>query len=95
VRWSAPATLPGGGLRLGRRSVLEHAALVFGHLPSVTLDRISIIVAGNLVTARGRYRTCSGQGVDFVDQLRVRDGRIAALHGALRAEQVRNLMRAR
>jgi ketosteroid isomerase-like protein len=93
VRWSSPATMPGGGMRRGRRAVLEHAALVFDSLPSVVVDRVETIVSGEFVTVRGRYQTPDGARVDFVDHIHVKAGRIVALRGNMRAEQVRSLTR--
>ena len=93
VRWSSPATLPGGGMRRGRRAVLEQAALVFERFPSVVVERMSIHAVGDWATVRGRYRTDDGRRVDFVDRIHVTDGRIAALRGTMRADQVRGVVR--
>jgi ketosteroid isomerase-like protein len=93
VRWSSPATLPGGGVRRGRRSVLEQAELVFERFPPVVLERVACDVVGDFVTVRGRYRAPNGRRVDFVDHIHVKDGRIAALRGSMRAEQVRGVTR--
>jgi ketosteroid isomerase-like protein len=93
VRWSSPATLPGGGVRRGRRAVLEQAALVFARFPSVVVERMSVHVVGDWATVRGRYLTDEGRRVDFVDRIHVKDGRIAALRGNMRADQVRGVVR--
>jgi ketosteroid isomerase-like protein len=93
IRWSSPATLPGGGVRRGRRSVLEQAALVFESFPSVVLDRAETVVSGEFVTVRGCYRTPDGRRMDFVDHIHVRAGRIVALRGSMRPEQVRSVTR--
>jgi ketosteroid isomerase-like protein len=93
IRWSSPATLPGGGIRRGRRSVLEQAALVFESFPIVVIDRVETVVSGEFVTVRGRYRTPDGRQMDFVDHIHVRAGRIVALRGSMRAEQVRSVTR--
>ena len=93
IRWSSPATLPGGGVRRGRRAVLEQAALVFESFPTVVLDRVETVVSGEFVTVRGRYRTPDGRRMDFVDHIHVKAGRIVALRGSMRAEQVRSVTR--
>lgn len=93
VSWSSPATLPGGGIRRGRRAVLEQAARVFEQFPSVVLERVETTVVSELVTVRGRYRTADGRRVDFVDHIHVKEGRIAALRGTMRADQVRGATR--
>jgi ketosteroid isomerase-like protein len=93
VRWSTPPTMPGGGVRRGRRAVLEQAALFFAEFPTVVLERMSTIVVGGWVTARGRYRTADGRTVDFVDRIHVRDGRIVALRANMRADEVRRVSR--
>jgi ketosteroid isomerase-like protein len=94
VRWSTPPTLPGGGVRRGRRAVLEQAALVFERFPSVAMEVMSTVVVGDWVTVRGRYRTDEGRTVDFVDRMHVKDGRIVALRANIRADQVRSVARA-
>jgi ketosteroid isomerase-like protein len=91
IRWSSPATLPGGGVRRGVRAVLEQAALVFESFPTVVLDEVETVVSGEFVTVRGRYRTPDGRRMDFVDHIHVRAGRIVALRGSMRAEQVRSV----
>jgi ketosteroid isomerase-like protein len=93
VRWSTPPTMPGGGVRRGRRAVLEQAALFFARFPTVVVERMSTIVVGDWVTVRGRYRTIDGQTVDFVDRIHVREGRIAALRANMRADEVRRASR--
>jgi ketosteroid isomerase-like protein len=93
VRWSSPATLPGGGVRRGRRAVLEQATLLFESFPAVVLDRVETVVSGEFVTVRGRYRTPDGRRMDFVDHIHVKAGRIVALRGSMRAEQVRSVTR--
>jgi ketosteroid isomerase-like protein len=93
VRWSTPPTMPGGGVRRGRRAVLEQAALFFDRFPTVVVERMSTIVVGDWVTARGRYRTTDGRIVDFVDRIHVRDGRVVALRANMRADQVRGVSR--
>lgn len=93
VRWSSPATLPGGGVRRGRRAVLEQAALVFERFPTVVIERVETTVVGEFATVRGSYRTLGGQRVDFVDHIHVRDGRVVALRGSMRPEQVRSVTR--
>jgi ketosteroid isomerase-like protein len=93
VRWSTPPTMPGGGVRRGRRAVLEQAALFFAQFPTVVVERMSTIVVADWVTARGRYRTMDGRTVDFVDRIHVRDGRIVALRANMRADEVRRVAR--
>jgi ketosteroid isomerase-like protein len=93
VRWSTPPTMPGGGVRRGRRAVLEQAALFFAQFPTVVVERMSTIVVGDWVTARGRYRTTDGRTVDFVDRIHVHDGRIVALRANMRADEVRRVAR--
>jgi ketosteroid isomerase-like protein len=93
VRWSSPVTLPGGGVRRGRRSVLEQAALVFARFPSVVVERMQTTVVGDFVTVRGSYRTLQGRRMDFVDHIHVRNGRVVALRGSMRPEQVRGVTR--
>jgi ketosteroid isomerase-like protein len=93
VRWSTPPTMPGGGVRRGRRAVLEQAALFFAQFPTVVVERMSTMVVGDWVTARGRYRTTDGRTVDFVDRIHIRDGRIVALRANMRADQVRGVSR--
>jgi ketosteroid isomerase-like protein len=95
VRWSTPPTLPGGGVRRGRRAVLEQAALVFERFPTVELEEMLTSVAGDWATVRGRYRTAEGRRVDFVDRMHVRDGRIVSLRANMRADQVRSVARER
>jgi ketosteroid isomerase-like protein len=95
VRWSTPPTLPGGGVRRGRRAVLEQAALVFERFPSVVVEQMTTVAIGRWLTVRGRYRTAEGRTVDFVDRIHVRDGRIAALRANMRADQVRSVARER
>jgi ketosteroid isomerase-like protein len=90
VRWSSPTSLPGGGMRRGRRAVLEQAELVFDQFPGVVLERVATTEVGDYVTVAGRYRTEQGRRVDFVDHLHVRDGRVVALRGSMRHEQVRS-----
>ena len=90
IRWSSPATLPGGGVRRGGRAVLEQAALVFESFPSIVLARVETVVSGEFVTVRGRYRTPDGRRMDFVDHIHVRAGRIVALRGSMRQKQVRS-----
>jgi ketosteroid isomerase-like protein len=92
VRWSSPTTLPGGGVRRGRRAVLEQAALIFERFPSVVVERMATTVVGEWATVRGRYQTMEGRRVDFVDRIRVKDGRIAALRANMRADQVRSVV---
>src|SRR3954465_5683684 len=79
VRWSSPVTLPGGGVRRGRRAVLEQAALVFHRFPSVVVERMETTVVGDFVTVRGSYRTPQGRRMDFVDHIHIRNGRVVAL----------------
>ena len=95
VRWSTPPTLPGGGVRRGRRAVLEQAALIFERFPTVELEEMLTSVAGDWATVRGRYRTTEGRRVDFVDRIHVRNGRIVSLRANMRADQVRSVARER
>ena len=88
VRWSSPTTLPGGGVRRGRRAVLEQAVLVFERLSSVVVERMSTSVVGDGATVRGRYRTMQGLRVDFVERIHIKEGRIVALRGNMRTDQV-------
>jgi hypothetical protein len=90
---SSPTTLPGGGVRRGRRAVLEQAALVFQRFPSVVVERMSTSVVGDWATVRARYRTIEGRQIDFVDRIHVRDGRIVALRANMRADQARGAAR--
>jgi ketosteroid isomerase-like protein len=95
VRWSTPPTLPGGGLRRGRRAVLEQVALIFERFPTVIVEEMLTSVAGEWATVRGRYRTPEGRQVDFVDRIHVRDGKITSLRANMRADQVRSVARER
>ena len=91
IRWSSPATLPGGASAAAGAPSLEQAALVFERFPSVVLDRAETVASGEFVTVRGRYRTPDGRRVDFVDHIHVRAGGIVARRGSMRAERVRSV----
>jgi hypothetical protein len=78
----------GGGVRRGRRAVLEQAVLVFERFSSVVVERMSTSVVGDWATVRGRYRTMQGRRVDFVERIHIKDGRIVALRGSMRTDQV-------
>jgi ketosteroid isomerase-like protein len=95
VRWSTPPTLPGGGVRRGRRAVLEQAVLISERFPTVVLEHARTTVIGDWATVRGRYRTAEGRRVDFVDRIHVRNGRVVSLRANMRADQVRGVARER
>ena len=79
VRWSSPAPVPGGGIRLGRAAVLEGAGLLFAAYPEVLVHLDDVQDDGDRVVVRGRYEIPGGAVIRFHDALTIRDERLAGM----------------
>ncbi|WP_205697869.1 nuclear transport factor 2 family protein [Conexibacter sp. SYSU D00693] len=79
VRWSAPASIPGGGIRIGCAAVLEGARLLFAAYPDVHVHLDDVQAEGDRAVVRGRYEVPPDTTLRFNDTITVRDGVVAAL----------------
>ena len=79
VRWSAPASIPGGGIRRGPAAVLEGAALLFEAVPEVDVHLDRVVVDGEQATVHGRYELPGAFELAFNDALVFRDGLLVSM----------------
>lgn len=95
VRWSSPASIPGGGIRIGTAAVLEGVGILFRTWPEVDvlLDQVTLDPRG--ASVRGRYLTPSGLEVPFSDQITVRDGRVVSIRSAYDGGALNRALKAR
>lgn len=79
IRWSSPAPVPGGGIRVGCAAVLEGAGMLFTAYPEVAVHIDDLQEDGDRVLVRGRYEIPGGTVIRFHDQLTVGDGRVVSM----------------
>lgn len=67
VRWSAPASVPGGGIRVGRDAVMEGVRVLFRAVPEVEVRIDEVRVEHDRGVVRGAYALPTGVAIGFSD----------------------------
>lgn len=67
VRWSAPASVPGGGIRVGREAVLEGVRVLFRAVPEVEVRIEEARADRDRSVVRGAYALPNGVAIGFSD----------------------------